>query len=151
MATVVFLVSVVVLFLVGTVIHGKWESIVKAGAAAVMVAVLAFGPTIRASAPLRAFPLRFLGRVSYSFYLLHPLTIPVIATQSALFGRWVEPGVPAFPILLALWLATTVAALPLARLMYRTVEVPFVRFGKRFWKMPPRVSGSASSAQGSIP
>ena len=133
--SVVFLLSVFVFFTIGTIIHQQWQTIGKASAAAVMIAVLAFAPTVSASGLLRTRPLRFLGRVSYSFYLLHPLTLAVIYHQPGVFGAWAVRGIPGIAISLGLWAATTLAILPLAWLMYRTVEVPFVRYGKHFWKL----------------
>ncbi len=133
-ATILFLASVVVFFLVGTAIHKVWEIIFKGAAAGAILGLLAFAPRITASALLRTGPLRFLGRISYSFYLLHPLTLAVIWKQPALLGGWIERGVPTFLIMLALWLGTTVAILPLAWLMYRAVELPFIRLGKHLWK-----------------
>ncbi|MEP6809432.1 MAG: acyltransferase [Chthoniobacterales bacterium] len=132
--TVVFLLSTAVFFLAGSVVHHIWQNIVQAVTAAVVIAILAFGTPIAASAILRTQLLRFLGRVSYSFYLLHPLALTIIWKRELLFGRWINQGVPPIVLALALWIVTTLAILPLAWLMYRLVEVPFVRFGKRLWK-----------------
>ncbi len=132
MATIVLVVSVLIFFLIGLLIRKQWETIGTTLAGAAIVAVLAFGPTLPATALLRARPIRFLGRVSYSLYLLHPLTLPIIAKPQALFGGWVERGVPAILISLGLWFVTVVVILPLAWFMYRMVEVPFIRLGKRW-------------------
>lgn len=132
-AALLFLASAGTFFLAGTIIHGVWEIVVEAAAAAVMIGVLAFGPELRVASLLRSAPLRFVGRVSYSFYLLHPLALAVIWKQSVLFGSWAERGVPGILILIALWVATSAAILPLAWLMYRMVEIPFIRIGKSLW------------------
>ncbi|MGI8437755.1 MAG: acyltransferase family protein [Chthoniobacterales bacterium] len=133
-STAVFFLCVICFFTLGLLVHQQWQTAGKAIAAALLITVLAFGPRLSVSALLRTGPLRFLGRVSYSFYLLHPLTLLVIWRQPDLFGRWVQSGVPPIALSLALWLITTLAIAPLAWLMYRTVELPAVRLGKRLWR-----------------
>lgn len=77
-ATVIFLAAVLCFFGADHLLHQQWLTVTRAIAACALIVVLTFGPQLSASALLRARPLRFLGRVSYSFYLLHPLTLRVI-------------------------------------------------------------------------
>lgn len=74
---------------------------------------------------------RFLGRVSYSFYLLHPLTLMIFWRMPDVLGAMLQAGCPAWLLLLILLLVSTAIALPLAALSYRFVERPFVRIGHR--------------------
>jgi peptidoglycan/LPS O-acetylase OafA/YrhL len=150
-ATVMFVGSVLVFFLISCLIRNKWQLLVQTAAAAVLCAVLAFGPRLPAAALLRAGPLRFLGRVSYSFYLLHPLTLFVIWKQPVALGRLVETGIPPVAVWLMLWAATTLAILPLAWLTYRTIELPFIRLGKRLIARRPEPASLRPATIASTP
>lgn len=75
--------------------------------------------------------LRFLGRVSYSFYLLHPLTLMIFWQMPEALGAALQAGCPAWLAMLAMLFVSTVIALPLAALSYRFVEKPFIRLGQR--------------------
>jgi peptidoglycan/LPS O-acetylase OafA/YrhL len=66
-------------------------------------------------------PVAFLGRVSYSLYLLHFPVLVVCAPLAAL-----APGPPGALLLFAVVLALS---LPLAALAYRAVERPAIRLG----------------------
>lgn len=151
-ATGVFFTSTLVFFTVGLVIHNKWHMVFQTIAGSVLVAVLAFGPSVSATAVLRARPVRFLGRVSYSFYLLHPLTLGFIRQDPDQIGSWIEKGIPPVLISISLWVATSAAILPVAWLMHRTVEMPCVQVGKWLWSQASgrgssghRVAGQATS------
>lgn len=76
--------------------------------------------------------LRFLGRVSYSFYLLHPLTLTIFWQMPQALGAALQAGCPPWLALLAMLTVSTAIALPLAALSYRFVEKPFIRLGRRF-------------------
>lgn len=76
--------------------------------------------------------LRFLGRVSYSFYLLHPLTLMIFWQMPAALGAILNAGCPAWLLMVTLLLVSTAIALPLAALSYHFVEKPFIRIGHRF-------------------
>lgn len=82
-----------------------------------------FGPT----ALLAVRPVQFLGKISYSLYLVH---WPLIIVPQVLVG-WREPLPDWVPILLA------VAAVPLAWLLWRFVEEPGRR-GTWRWTATPR-------------
>ena len=73
--------------------------------------------------------LRFLGRVSYSFYLLHPLTLMIFWKMDAALGAILQAGCPPWLVLLAMLAISITVALPLAALSYHFVEKPFVRLG----------------------
>ncbi|CAN5302850.1 acyltransferase [soil metagenome] len=83
--------------------------------------------------------LRFLGRVSYSFYLLHPLTLMIFWQMPQALGAVLQAGCPPWVALLTMLVASTAIALPLAALCYRFVERPFIRLGQQcLTAMQPR-------------
>jgi len=93
--------------------------------ASVLICLAAFGP--RTLAVLRPFDLdviRFYGRISYSFYLLHMIGL-AIAARLLPFDQ--QPVARAAILFLAGVLITT----PAAWLMWRFVEVPFIEVGRR--------------------
>jgi peptidoglycan/LPS O-acetylase OafA/YrhL len=107
---------------------------------AVLVLLIAFQPALGLFGTLDLFIIRFYGRISYSFYLLHPIGI-VLALRSF------EASGPLSLIAIA---ATTVLAIaittPMAWLSWRFVELPFVALGKRLYgDQRPRSSGVAAS------
>lgn len=75
--------------------------------------------------------LRFLGRVSYSFYLLHPLTLMIFWRMPHVISAALQAGYPPWLVMLAMFVISTAIALPLAALSYRFVEKPFVRLGRQ--------------------
>jgi peptidoglycan/LPS O-acetylase OafA/YrhL len=93
--------------------------------ASVLVGLAAFGPGRLAA--LRPFDLdlvRFYGRISYSFYLLHMSGL-VIATRLLPLDQ--SPAVRAASLFLTALVITT----PAAWLMWRFVEAPFINLGRR--------------------
>lgn len=91
--------------------------VVGAGA---LTAGAAFVPAL--ARPLAARPCRFLGRVSYSLYLLH---YPILILLAPLLVR--APVHAADPLLLAA--GVLAVGLPLSALAYRWVERPAIRAG----------------------
>lgn len=75
--------------------------------------------------------LRFLGRVSYSFYLLHPLTLMIFWQMPQALGAVLQAGCAPWLALLTMLVVSTAIALPLAALSYRFIERPFIRLGQQ--------------------
>lgn len=93
------------------------EPVATIGAAAIIVVALASG---RVSGILRARPLLFLGRISYSLYLYH-FTV-LLTLVHLLNGRWPLP----------LILATAAAiSVPVSAIAYKLVEVPSIRWARQ--------------------
>ena len=91
-----------------------------AGATLVLIGVLAQRrPTLESA------PSRFLGRISYSLYLLHPAALGVCAVL--LFEVPLAP----VPDTMLLFLLSLIIAMPAAALNHRFVEMPLMRSGKR--------------------
>jgi len=96
--------------------------LVEAGAAAFIISSLAFAPGMFASKLLsRPLP-RFYGRISFSFYLLHPLTLALIWFIPNELGDLIDFGVPRPLLAVGLTLGTILATTPLAYVSYRAAE-----------------------------
>lgn len=142
--------AVLVFFYAGPVLgSSKYVMVAKITAAAVLIGFLAFGQNRTASRMLGVSAVRFLGRVSYSFYLLHPLTLTVIWHQPTFFGTLVKAGIPTGVLILGLSIASTLAVLPLAYLSYRFVELPGIALGRRLCRMGG-AGGSPRPASGAL-
>ena len=98
---------------------------------AAMVACLAFGRSDIVGRIFDWAPLRFFGRISYSFYLLHPLTLIVIWKIPLTLGAIIQAGVPRIVVAMVLFVLSTMAITPLALAVYRWVEMPGVSAGRR--------------------
>lgn len=109
----------------------KWSPLGEAVAAAVLIAVLAYADNSRFARPLDWPFLRLCGRVSYSFYLLHPLTLTVIWAIPASIAAALNAGVPSLLIALVLAIASIGVILPVAWLNWRFVELPGIALGRR--------------------
>jgi peptidoglycan/LPS O-acetylase OafA/YrhL len=68
----------------------------------------------------------FLGTISFSLYLVHPLVLYVSPVQRAIEFMSIGPDIK----MLLAWLFGFVAIVPLAWLTYRAIEVPGQAFGK---------------------
>jgi peptidoglycan/LPS O-acetylase OafA/YrhL len=95
---------------------------------ATLVALIAYREGERIFAPLDYPLVRFYGKISYSFYLLHPLSL--------WFAAWVADHVqrlsdlPVSVVALVAAVCSVAATTPFAYLSWRYVEIPFVSLGK---------------------
>jgi peptidoglycan/LPS O-acetylase OafA/YrhL len=81
--------------------------------------------------PLDFAVVRFYGKISYSFYLLHPLGM-LFANRLLEVAKF---SIPELPISVATVIVTVVSILlvtPVAYLSWRFIEIPFVNFGKNY-------------------
>lgn len=121
-------------FLVSRIVLGfesQWSSLAEATFGAIVVAILAFGRPGALGRMLDISLIRFFGRISYSFYLLHPLTLMVMWKIPAILAGAMRAGVPAVVVAAFLFIASTAAVTPLAFAMYRWVERPGVAAGRK--------------------
>ena len=94
----------------------------ECASSALLVLLVAFRPSVRLFRILDLFIVRFFGRISYSFYLLHPIGI-VLAVRSVEVSG-----------LMAIAAATVLAIIittPIAWLSWRYIEKPFILLRNR--------------------
>jgi peptidoglycan/LPS O-acetylase OafA/YrhL len=109
----------------------KHRMLIEAWSATVLLGILVYGRQAAIAKFLGLGPIRFLGRISYSFYLLHPLGLAVVWRRPEFWGPVVEAGMPRLLLVLLLWAATVLAVLPIAYLVHRFVELPGIELGRR--------------------
>jgi peptidoglycan/LPS O-acetylase OafA/YrhL len=73
---------------------------------------------------------RFFGRISFSFYLLHPLTMTLFASAAPTLTTIVNAGIHPLVIATTAFICSVAAITPLAWLQYQYVERPFIKFGR---------------------
>jgi peptidoglycan/LPS O-acetylase OafA/YrhL len=111
-------------------VGSHWAALSEAIFGAIAVAILAFGHP-GGFGRIFDFPLiRFFGRISYSFYLLHPLTLMVMWRIPHVLANAIKAGVPVLAVAIILFVASTAAVTPLAFATYRWVERPGVAAGR---------------------
>jgi peptidoglycan/LPS O-acetylase OafA/YrhL len=103
----------------------KFRTIIPSGIGATLLIAAIASTRYKA---LEVWPLRFLGRVSYSFYLLH-WPIFYLCVMAALRIVPFLTGATANVIVM---IASICVALPAAALSYRFIERPFMRFRPAF-------------------
>ena len=97
--------------------------LVECAAAAIVVGLIAFHGQTRLFAPLDLRPVRFYGKISYSFYLLHPLSL----WSSMKVAQFLSGTCAALPISIVAVIAAAcsiVAITPLSYLSWRFIELP---------------------------
>src|SRR5262249_14322995 len=102
--------------------YSPWSALVEGCGAAVLVGVVAYRADLRMLRALDARALRLVGRVSGSYYVLHPVVASLAAALTTLVvpAAWfvAVPGALAIAVIAA-WLA---AMVPIALLGFRFVE-----------------------------
>lgn len=97
--------------------------LVECASAAVLVGLIAFRDATRLFAPLDLGATRFYGKISYSFYLLHPLSL----WSSASLARYLSQTYPALPVSIIAVIAaacSVAATTPFGYLSWRLIELP---------------------------
>lgn len=85
---------------------------------------------------------RFIGRISYSFYLIHFIVLYWVAYAFlALVPDHFLSAYP-LPVMVLVAAVTIVASLPLSWVSYRYVERPFIAIGKAAFKGPHPIGAS---------
>jgi peptidoglycan/LPS O-acetylase OafA/YrhL len=110
----------------------KWSLLFEGLASAALIAALVLGPKFTVHHVLEMKPLRFLGRISYSFYLYHPLALAVFVPTLTIMvaPSWLQ----AHPFLGSAAIAiTTVAATTLLGYgSFVLTEKPMIQLSRRF-------------------
>ena len=120
-----------------------WAVLVEGLSAAYLVTALAFGRRWGIHTILETRFLRFLGKISYSLYLYHPLALPVIA-----FGL-VYRLLPNNDLLIipTLALLTLCGTIPIAWGSFVAIEAPSIRVGSQITKILVRTPPPTDAAQ----
>jgi peptidoglycan/LPS O-acetylase OafA/YrhL len=140
--------TTILLFFISRKMFGiSWGMHVEAWAVAVFIALLVYGPQLRAYRALDFGIVRFYGKISYSFYLLHPLTLIVIWKMPRVIDGWIAAGIPPAILTLALWLATTAAVTPIAMASYQFVELPAMQLWRRVNQAGAEPTGATGNAK----
>jgi peptidoglycan/LPS O-acetylase OafA/YrhL len=103
----------------------------EAASASVVIACLVYGPELQWFRWIDLMWLRLVGRVSYSFYLIHLIVLYCLARAVVQIpGTWVA-CIP--PLVLNILLAgmSISAAILLARSLFAWIETPFMLLGKQ--------------------
>jgi peptidoglycan/LPS O-acetylase OafA/YrhL len=99
--------------------------------AAGLIVVLSSDNAVRGSAWLDTTLPRFLGRISFSFYLLHyPILYAVVLWLTNRVGSEVTARYPT-PLCAACAVVSLAICIPLSWAMYSTIERPFTTLGRR--------------------
>jgi peptidoglycan/LPS O-acetylase OafA/YrhL len=109
----------------------NFAPLIEAIAAAVLLATMTYGPELAGYRPLDWRWVRFLGRISYSFYLLHPVTLFALWSMPATLDSLLAFGIPSPLLVLGLVIVSTLAIIPLATASYRWIERPCIELGRR--------------------
>ena len=131
--TMIAITTVALFFLPRAMLGGtsRWARFSEAIVAVNVIAILVYGGKTTLARVLN-WPLwRFYGRISYSFYLLHPLTLIVLWAIPNQLSGLLDAGVPAVFIALGLTVLSVLAITPLAWLSWRFVEIPGIAAGRR--------------------
>ena len=107
----------------------NWTILSETLFGAATVALLAFGKFNSSEARITGIA-RFFGRISFSFYLLHPLTMTLFASAAPILTSIVNAGINPLVIATIAFVCSVAAVTPLAWLQYQYVERPFIKFGR---------------------
>ena len=110
----------------------RWSLLIEAVAAATIIGLLAYGPRLAVHNCLEWHSMRFVGRISHSFYLYHATAVTLLIPAAIWYMTTAELN--AYPFFGSLIVATTgiIITLPIAWLSYYCIELPMLQFGRRF-------------------
>lgn len=106
-----------------------WTLMIECLSATMLVGLVAHGPHLAVLKPLDLGIVRFYGRISYSFYLLHPLSL-WLAGEAALRLQAAVPGLPVTAAALIAGTLSVMLVTPAAWLSWVAIEKPAIRLGK---------------------
>lgn len=104
------------------------------------IAAVVLGVSIHPWRPIVNRVTRYLGRISFSIYLMHFFCLPPVKVTLVWLSARGWPVVDSFPALLLSFASTLALAVPLSGLTYRLIEQPGIRLGHRL--LARRGSGS---------
>jgi peptidoglycan/LPS O-acetylase OafA/YrhL len=122
---------------------GTFTLLVECLSAATLVALIAFRTEVAIFAPLDLPLVRFYGRISYSFYLMHPLALWAAARFTAYLLN-LSGSLPVTLVLAAAFAFSVIVITPLAYASWRFVERPAMALRSRRAAAPSDHRGGAS-------
>lgn len=134
-ATYAGIAAIVIFWFCGTRTQSALILMLECLSAAILIVLIAQYPAMRLFRPLDFALIRFYGRISYSFYLLHPLGIEFavrIFNPLALNAL----GVPLSITTISFTIFSILLTTPVAYLAWRFIESPCIRYGRLFGKRP---------------
>ena len=109
----------------------NWAAITEAATSFLLLAGIAYRGELALFRPLDWSLAHYYGRISFSFYLVHPITLIVVWKMPETVAQWLAAGVPSLAIALGLGVLSAVAVTPLAVLCFRLFEAPGMRLIRR--------------------
>jgi peptidoglycan/LPS O-acetylase OafA/YrhL len=143
-ATPAALLSVVLFSVCSILKQTGWTLMVECLSATMLVGLIARGPQLAVFRPLDLRIVRFYGSISYSFYLLHPLSL-WIAGEAARRLQQTWPDLPITAVAVVTGVLSVAITTPAAWLCWVLIEKPAVRLGR--WLARP-ASGAAPATPG---
>lgn len=120
----------------------NWSVILETVFAGLITTFIAYGDPLREGRMMAA--ARYFGRISYSFYLLHALTLIALWNMPELLGRAVTAGVPPIAAALVAFISSVLVITPLAHLQYAVVERAGARLARALtWRLRPKLQADA--------
>jgi peptidoglycan/LPS O-acetylase OafA/YrhL len=112
--------------------YSKWSLLFEGCASAALIAALVLGPRFVLHDVLEMRVFRFLGRISYSFYLYHPIALVVLVPTLTIVvsPTWLQ--IHPFLGSAAIAIATVAVAIPLGYGSFVLTEKPMIRIGRSF-------------------
>jgi peptidoglycan/LPS O-acetylase OafA/YrhL len=108
-----------------------WRFLVNSLCAWMLIYLVAYGPRASLLAVLDHPAMHWLGKLSFSYYLFHFLTITPLWNHPEVLGWMIRDlGLPRPAIALVVFVASTAVSLALAYVCYRFVELPGIRLGQ---------------------
>lgn len=114
----------------------KWAPLLETLSGAMLIAGIAYRPDLSLFRFLDWRPAVWFGRVSYSFYLVHPLTLLAINHMPETFEPMVRAGVHPLVLAVTVGFASTLVVAPVAALWYRLFEASAIKVIERIEKRP---------------
>jgi peptidoglycan/LPS O-acetylase OafA/YrhL len=140
LATPIAIASIVVFVACGTLKPTAIQVMFECLSAATLILIVVWHPASAMFKLLDFAIVRFYGRISYSFYLLHPLTFLAASIFATALNSALHGDAPPVVIALATALFSTLLITPAAYLSWRFVEMPGVALGRAIYQR--RLNGS---------
>lgn len=113
---------------------GWWNNramLTEAICASIAIALLVANPLIGKRIGLAGRVARYYGQISYSFYLLHPLTLIVLWSIPKQLTSAVEWGLPPTLLGIVLFVASVAVVTPIAHMQWALIERGGIAIGRR--------------------